>query len=1244
MFFVRLLRRGLIVVGCALLLLVAGAFVFERAGGVERLVRRALQDAIAHEPGLRVQLDAVTLDWTGPRATVRGLTISGADGSLVLDEAMVVLDASDPSAPVSAVDVRGGRLVLTDGFLQAMGRAVAGPVDEDWVEDEDWEPEPLRFPLVNVTDLEVALGGDGWGGAPLELGLASARVEGSFEDDGQHTFAIGTVAMQGADGVVAPLFYRADVDHGAGVVAFAAAARELSLQSRGNRLRRLLPASWRGLDVEALASLDLTGRAVLDGSAPVTCDVRYRLSGGYLRANEQLPALEGLALEGALRIADGPAESVLARAEGTGSFEGQVVGETLAGSVALQDGSLVVRAAADAVTLSDRRLAELGLEEDHPVRREWSGLAFDGRADLGVGLRVGLADPRGTLDVTAAAVLDGQSRAQYNGFPSPDYPRQGVPVPIDQLEGRVAMVFDARHPQPTLVGILEVAGRHGTGPVRARGMIASPRVPAPEGLPETPDLDLFIEVDDRALDASLASALAGMEGTAWIWDAFQPQGGVADALVALRARHELDGLTAFVDLHVEDSGLRWEGFPIGVGVDALDLQLVWAPTTGELFWGYPYRALGARFEARGSSASVEELTLSGMLRGASFEAPEELNGLSPLSFVRVEAPGLALRGPDFEELGVVLPAVAELGAELGTKGRVDVVYQDVDPGFGAPVESRLGIVPRTVELLPAGFPMVTRGVEGAVTMAATATRGADGEREATGTWRARLVGDWPGGMRVGASYRGTFDEDEPGMLAFTAGGLDPSNRALLGAIASGQGSEVSQASTEGLALDGRVDLSGELRMTGEDARPDLELHLRGNRFVKDALVVEDLIGSLSVREGLVQGPRITGTLAGTELVLQEVRFAFDAAARTSDEYFSTLLSATDVPLDVEHLGAFLEPETLAALFEEFEWSGRVDLDRLRLALARGADGRESTRLAGSIRAREVSLAAGVPTRIERAQVELREFVLEGGRARAWGTVEGLEARVAERELEGGSFLFSYVDQRLTVQGLETNLAGGKLVALGGRSATALAIDLAPPYHMAVSVLLTGVDAGPMVADAFGGARESGAQNEGKLDASIRFQLVPGELLDATGAGWIRLREARLWSIPVFRELFTQLGYDTTGVFDSMRTSFTIRDGRFLLTQMRAHSPILLLVGDGVLDMNGDMSFDLEVRYSLIDKLGPLRYIVYWFQNALLRMEVRGDIYRPVVILRNAVWDVFKQKYQNAPRLPLPYPDPLPPRF
>ena len=96
--------------------------------------------------------------------------------------------------------------------------------------------------------------------------------------------------------------------------------------------------------------------------------------------------------------------------------------------------------------------------------------------------------------------------------------------------------------------------------------------------------------------------------------------------------------------------------------------------------------------------------------------------------------------------------------------------------------------------------------------------------------------------------------------------------------------------------------------------------------------------------------------------------------------------------------------------------------------------------------------------------------------------------------------------------------------------------------------------------------------------------------------------------------------------------------------MRAHSTLLVLVGDGRLDMNGDMAFDLEVRYSLIDKLGPLRYIVYWFQNSLLRVQVRGDLHRPVVLLRNSVFDVFKRKFKNKPRLPLPYPDALPARF
>lgn len=1248
MLLLRWLRRGLILLGCALFLLAFAAFLFERTGGVERLARKELRAALEHEPDLRANFQSLDVEWLRARAVLSGLVVEGAGGALELERTTFVLDLGRREQPLAAVDVRGGRFVFTEAFVQGLARVATGPPGEDTGEPEEpTEEAALPLPLVNVTELDVALGTSS--GAPVELGRASLHVQ----REGATLAARGTVALMTDDGMTAPLHVRASLseygdDGGDGAVTLEAAARDLVVQSRGSQLRPLLPPAWQTLDVKARASLDLAGRLPLDGSLPTELGIDFTLSEGYLRPSAELPALEALELVGALDLAPSDPNggaTWLQRARGAASFGANVAGEDVRGALDLAPGGvLAARAFGPALTLSDRRLAEFGFTPEHPVRHEWAALALDGRGDVRLGVRLGLADPLESLDVSAAVDLDGESRAQFNGFTFPNHPREGVPLPVDQIGGHVALVHQTRSPQPTLVGLHGIRGSHGTGPVDVVGMIASPSAPAPPGQVEEPDLDLFISVHDRALDEPLRVALGGMSGTDWIWDAFQPGGGVAQGEVVLRSRPALGGLTAVVSLNLSDTSARWEEFPIDVTVQALDLDLVWAPRSGRDIYGWPYRAMGGRFSARGQSASVENLTVEGMLRGASFDGPEEVTGLPPLSFVRVVAPGLALRGRDFDELAVILPTLTELGAELGTKGRVDVEYVDVQPGGAAELESWLELTPRTVELLPKEFPMPTRDVRGRVTMAARAVRGGDGERTQTGRWLASLVGNWAGGMRVAATFEQALADGAAGELAFAAGALDPANRALLGALSRGQGSDVGQASTEGLALDGRVDLTGWLAIDEGAPPPRFDVHLRGNRFEKDKLVVDDLGGTLRIEGGEVSGERLHGRLAATELVLEDVRFAFDATAREGDEYFRATINAQDVPLDAEHLGPFLEPEVLEALFEEFEWEGRVDLDGVRLSLSRAADGRETTRLAGPLHAERARLVMGAPVEVQRAEIDLRDFVLEGGRARAWGTVEGLAAEAAGRAIEAGSFLFSYVDQRLTVQGLDTRFAGGTLRALGGRSATALAIDLASPYHMAVSIEAEGIDAGPMLADAFGGTKQNGARNEGKIDGSLRFEAIPGEILAATGAGWVRVREARLWSIPVFRELFTQLGFDATAVFDSMQTSFTIQNGKLELTEMRAHSPLLVLVGKGLLDMNGDMRFDLEVRYSLIDKLGPLRYIVYWFQNTLLRVEVRGDLYRPVVILRNAFFDIFKRKYRNEPRLPLPYPDSLPQRF
>lgn len=1244
MFVLRWLRRGLILIGLALFLGVGGAYVFELTGGVERIVRRQLQAKLQDEAVLTTNFDSLEIDWLAPSATLRGLTIEGAGGSVRINRTQILLDASALDNPLVAIDVTGGRVVFTDAFAQALGRALQGTPEDPPSEPETGESGVAPFPLINVTDIDFALGGKQWGPEGLlELGRGSARVERDPDPQSGRYSARGTLALITDEGVTAPLFYTADLDPESGL-AITAAARHLELKSRGNRLRRLLPEALRGFDMNARASLDLAGHWPLDAATPPDFGLNFQIDQGYLRPSDTLPALEAFELKGNL-VVEPKAGDWLDRSFGAGTFVAKIAGEELVGQVDLvAGGHLRTDLLGAGLTLSDRRLAELGFPQDGVVRQEWLSLAFDGRADVRVGVQLFLKDPLNTVDVGLSVAIDGESRVQYNGFQTPGYPREGIPLPVDQVGGQVVGGFNAAMAQPSLIGILDAHGHHGTGLVTAEGLIASPRVvPAPGEL-VTPDMDLVIKIQDRALDEGLRVALNGMYGTNWIWDAFQPDGGLAQGLVALQARPELDGLTVLIDLDVAGANVRWNEFPMNLTLNELKLGLRWAESVGQEVDGWPYRAMGGRFEAKGSSASVAELAVEGMIRATSFEAPPEVSGLLPMSFVRVTAPGLALRGSDFDELSAILPELKDIGQELGAKGRVDVVWQDAAPGATGARETNIQVTPSTVELLPKSFPMVTREVRGQVLMSGTSELDPNGLPTPQGLWQAHLVGDWTGGMRLGASYQVGLDGVEPGRLEFVAGSLDPSNSALLGALASGQGSEVGNASTEGLALDGRVDLTGAIRLSEAAAEPEFDVYLRHNRFAKERLVVKDLHGSLRIADGAVFGAQVTGQLAETPITLNNVRFAFDEQTRTGDEYFSTELSAQSVPLDQAHLQAFMESDALEALLDEFKWRGQLDLDRVRLGLARASDGRESTRLSGLVIARDLHMDLGAPVDISIAKLQLRDFVLEGERARAWGTVAELRANVANRVIDNGRFLFSYVDQRLTVQDLDTDFAGGKLRSLGGTSAAAIAVDLAPPYHMAVSLELDNVDAGPMLEDAFGGARQVGARNQGKVDASVRFEAIPGDILVASGAGWLRVREARLWSIPVFRELFTQLGFDATGVFDSMRTNFSIRDGALHLGEMRAHSPLLELVGDGRLDMNGDMAFDLEVRYSLIDKLGPLRYIVYWFQNSLLRVQVRGDLHRPVVLLRNSVFDVFKRKFKNKPRLPLPYPDALPARF
>jgi hypothetical protein len=131
---------------------------------------------------------------------------------------------------------------------------------------------------------------------------------------------------------------------------------------------------------------------------------------------------------------------------------------------------------------------------------------------------------------------------------------------------------------------------------------------------------------------------------------------------------------------------------------------------------------------------------------------------------------------------------------------------------------------------------------------------------------------------------------------------------------------------------------------------------------------------------------------------------------------------------------------------------------------------------------------------------------------------------------------------------------------------------------------------------------------------------------------------------VFRALFGQLGIDSTAVFDSMSTNFNVRDGRVDMHDITVRSPLLQLVGQGAMDFDGGLKYDLEVRYDLIDRLGPFTRLLYSIQNQLLSVSIRGDMSRPEILFKNPFTSLFGHGGSDKRALPLPPWSSLPPRF
>jgi hypothetical protein len=398
-------------------------------------------------------------------------------------------------------------------------------------------------------------------------------------------------------------------------------------------------------------------------------------------------------------------------------------------------------------------------------------------------------------------------------------------------------------------------------------------------------------------------------------------------------------------------------------------------------------------------------------------------------------------------------------------------------------------------------------------------------------------------------------------------------------------------------------------------------------------------GIVEVRDRGAYGGHIEASLAGTPLDLAELRYA---STPGGFEFTTRIGRVENVPLDRDHLRPFVDEKTLEALLGPLGWRGRLDIEEgsLRIVASRESDTR--LEFTGKLTPSDMHVQLGLPLAVRSATATIEQLIYEGGRVRALCRIEDLYGTVAGRELSKASVLLTYVEPRLSIESIQGELEGGELRRLGEgaeRGGTAFSIDLEEPFPFQLALDLQDIELAGLLRGMFA----TNFATRGTVDCRLRLTGDTQRMLAIQGSGSVQIADSRLWSVPVFRALFSQLGLDDQAVFDRMGANLRIKNGVLHTDDIWVSSPILELVGKGWIDFDGGVKQDLQVRYRLIDRLGPITRLLYAIQAELLSVAIRGDLARPQVILK-APWTRVSSDARHYRSLPLPGFTPLPERF
>ena len=1230
----RILLGAVLVAGWLSLFLAVGLFVAEKTGFLRTIVRDFAAASLG-SVGDDLAIGEVRLRWCEPGIELERVELGRQGEWLRVDHAHLRFAVSASLVPrLTSAEIRGGRLRVSRALVTALEGNRRRPGAPSTL-----ARRPDRIPTVRVEGFDVEFETARLGTLPLGRVDALLRA-GELDRPELWGRMVPSLAASAADS--GEIFLHGRMRE----------SDQFEVHATATRLpigTDYLPADSDFDGVRALAprgflELDASGTLAFDGRVAPRASARLSVHDGSVSVRAQGRRVEDVQLDVAATWAPASlAESFDPRAWSAQARAHGVVDSAAYEFVALLGPEAGPGSSAKAWMHTPRLplgATMLDLCGNAPaIVHQWQ--VFDPRGECEAWAAVRLRDDfrvgddwARALQVFATTRFAGATGMTFHGYEGSHHQRdEGFPLPLEKVTGDLVFARDATRERPVRVALVDLAGDDGSGSIRCTGIVQSPPASAPATAPGHGGMEFDLSLTTRglAVDERLFTALNGLSGSlppATTWEPFRPTGGNVD--VDFRIAHTVDVPWAAIDLDVRfnDVSVAWNEVPIPM-----------TPKRGRLRFrsdGADERALSFRFE--GPLRTATNLSIAGRLQTDVGGAPRPKGKeLDEIAAFELDVTHASMTG---EDLRIFLDGYPEIRAEteeLSPKGFADVRVSRVRHRADAPTWTRAEVTPRDpAQLTPRQFQMITTNVRGRALIGAVRDVGG---RESVRTRLEPLIGSW--GNDVAVAFTVRFPERT--VVVFGAG-IDPSSKSLLGSLRQAMSSSDSTSvDTAGLELSGALDFMGEIRLSEGDGaknQSNYRFFLHDTELrTADGFALDHVRGSLTVENGELRGPNLRAWLANTPVTLTDTRFH----AVTDGFELETRFDATGVPIDRDHLTAFVDPKTLDALLGELAWRGSVDVHDGRILVRIPAQGSGGLEFKGSVVPHDMSIQLGLPVRVDAAAATFERLVYEGGKVRAKIRIDGFHGALADRRLENASMLVTYVEPKLSIEDLTGTLEGGRVEPLGGdavRRGTVFSIALEPPFGFLLALRMEDVEAAGLLRGLF----PEDMATRGKVRADLQLAGDMDHLLGIKGSGSIRVLDSRLWSIPVFRALFAQLGFDDTAVFDSMATNLLVADGRVGMRDITVRSPLLQLVGSGGLDFDGGLHYDLEVRYDLIDRLGPFTRLLYSIQNKLLSVAIRGDMARPEIAIRNPFSSLFGGGSGDKRPLPLPPWASLPPRF